>query len=185
MAQFHPDWLEHQRKRWLRHDRQRYVRPDGGDLGVHLYAPPGDANLDREAVAARDRALQPMMTTDEAATCRRELLEAKALAAELQWQLTLRRFARKYRPDQARDERGRWVDEGSRRPSTTVSGEQPLPSTLAGTIIRICTAGSRSLSIDQWGNKSHRVLYECAGGRSFIRSGAGHRFPGFVLDPFQ
>jgi hypothetical protein len=41
-----------------------------------------------------------------------KLLELKALAAELQWQLALQRFGRKYRPDQARDERGRWVDEG-------------------------------------------------------------------------
>jgi hypothetical protein len=48
---------------------------------------------------------------------RSELLEAKALVAELKWQLALRRFARKYRPDQPRvpagnPDGGQWTSEG-------------------------------------------------------------------------
>ena len=46
---------------------------------------------------------------------RRKLLEAKAIVAELKFQLALRRSVRKYRPDQARDDHGRWTDEGRGR----------------------------------------------------------------------
>lgn len=44
-----------------------------------------------------------------------ELLKLKALVAELKFCLVLRRFSRKYRPDQPRDDRGRWVYDGGRR----------------------------------------------------------------------
>jgi hypothetical protein len=56
---------------------------------------------------------------------------------------------------------------------------------VAGTVIRICIAGSRSLTTDQWGNKSYWVEYQCAGGQTYIRRGLGHLFPGIIIDPFR
>ncbi len=57
----------------------------------------------------------PDATSDELKGYRTELLAMKGLLAELRWQLALRRFSRKYRPDQLRDDRGRFADEGGLR----------------------------------------------------------------------
>jgi hypothetical protein len=184
MAQFHPAWLAHERERWRRHDWHRYVRPDA-DVNPNRYVRPQYAQLAQPADPRQQAAGQDEMTPEELAAYCSELLDIKALVAELQWPLALRRFARKYRPDQARDDRGRWVDEGGGQPTAIETVDQSLQSRLAGVIVRICTAGSRSLSTDQWGNKSHWVIYDCIGERSFRQSGPGHRFPGFVLDPFR
>jgi len=54
-------------------------------------------------------------TFDELGEYRSELLALKGLVVELRWQLALRRFSRKYRPDQLRDDRGRFADEGGLR----------------------------------------------------------------------
>jgi hypothetical protein len=112
MAQFHPAWLEHQRKRWRRHDWHRYVRPDSEGAGVGRTSRPQPADVEQDSIARKDSAVETEAASEELEAERSKLLELKALAAELQWQLALRRFGRKYRPDQARDERGRWVDEG-------------------------------------------------------------------------
>jgi hypothetical protein len=52
-------------------------------------------------------------------------------------------------------------------------------------VIRICIVGSRSLATDRWGNKSYTVSYDCVGGRSIVRSGSGHSFRGFIIDPLN
>src|SRR5687767_12927762 len=112
MAQFHPAWLEHQRKRWRRHDWQRYVRPDRLAYQRLQYA-----HLEQEPDARKQGVIQEGMTMEELEAYRSELLELKALAAELKWQLALRRFARKYSPDRPRvpagnPDGGQWTSEG-------------------------------------------------------------------------
>ena len=117
------------------------------------------------------------------------LLRLRWLAAATRFEIALRRHDRAlkqaykagFNPDQPRvpagnPDGGQWTDEGADSESQTQ---------LAGTVIRICIAGSRSLMTDSWGNKSYWVEYLCAGGRSFTRSGQGHNFRGFFVDPFQ
>src|SRR5665213_2628318 len=84
----------HQRKRFMRPDASRYMRPQA-------YRAPWQAAAE---VSESDASI---------AAERRELLAAKALAADLKFYLALRRLVRKYRPDQPRDELGQWVDDSS------------------------------------------------------------------------
>lgn len=89
---------------------------------------------------------------------------------------------RKYSPDQPRvpagnPDGGQWTGDSP--------NFQGSPIRVAATVIRICIASGRSLSTDQFGNKSYSVTYQCAGGLSFTRFGLGHDFPGIVIDPFQ
>ncbi len=80
---------------------------------------------------------------------RTELLALKALVTQLRWQLAVRRFERKYREDQRRDELGRFADEGgvtdfsaARRPSKVLVARCTAQYAL-DTIV--CTrAGSRA-----------------------------------------
>ena len=103
------------------------------------------------------------------------------LAKDLRIELMLRRLRIKYSPNQPRVPAGtagggQW---------TSSEGGSTSPTRLSGTVIRICVAGSRSLTTDRFGNKSYWVEYECAGGQSFIERGLGHQFRGFVIDPFN
>lgn len=102
MAQFHPAWLEHQRKRFTRPDGARYLRPQYAHL---------------EANQADGRKANPVSTaaSQDQEISKREFVELRALQTELKWQLALGRFSRKYRPDQPRNDHGRWVYDGGRR----------------------------------------------------------------------
>lgn len=51
-------------------------------------------------------------------------------------------------------------------------------------VVRICIASGRSLSLVS-GARMYTVTYDCAGGRSIVRSGLGWSFPGFIIDPLQ
>jgi hypothetical protein len=55
-----------------------------------------------------------------------ELLALNALVAELRFHLALRRFSRKYREDQPRDDHGRWVDEGGQECQSRATPDQGL-----------------------------------------------------------
>jgi hypothetical protein len=62
---------------------------------------------------------------------------------------------------------------------TSTDGEQ-----VAGDVIRVCTAaGIGRSTVD--GVKTHFVVYECAGGRTFRVDGFGHNYRGIVRDPFR
>jgi hypothetical protein len=101
-------WLEHQRKRFIRPDSARWMRPKSYMAKPAAFA--ADASTD--AAAAK--------------TERAELLAVKALAAELRFYVALRRFTRKYREDQPRDDHGRWVYDGGRRSRVRLAaGEKP------------------------------------------------------------
>jgi len=82
----------------------------------------------------------------------------------------------KYNPDQPRVPAGN-PDGGQRVSADTIQ--------VAGTVIRICLAGSRSLITDSWGNKSYWIEYNCLRGRTFTLRGSGHDIRAIVLDPFQ
>jgi len=58
-------------------------------------------------------------------------------------------------------------------------GEQDKPRRIriAGTVISICTAGARVL----YGDGTHKVVYDCPNGTTITRTGAGHHFPGIIL----
>jgi hypothetical protein len=89
-------------------------------------------------------------------------------------------YDQKYRPDQLRDDYGRWADEGGSGSRTSSrDGIQ-----VAGSVVYVCIAGSSSRFTV--GNiRSYSVTYECTGGRTFVRQGAGHKFPSIVIDPFR
>jgi hypothetical protein len=90
-------------------------------------------------------------------------------------------YERKYSPDQPRDDHGRWTDGTAQQPLGGISSDQMH---VAGTVIHVCIAGSSS-RFTIAGIKSYSVTYNCAGGRSFLRSGSGHNLPIIVIDPFR
>ena len=90
------------------------------------------------------------------------------------WQ---RRLAAKYDPDQPRvpagnSDGGRWTS------------EEDTSERLAY-VIPVCIISGVSRGADSYGNKFWRATYDCADGRSFVRSGPGHSPPGLVRDPFR
>jgi hypothetical protein len=80
--------------------------------GANRYVRPQYAHVEQASVARETGVIEVDATSEELEAYWSKLLELKALAIELQWQFALWRFSRKYRPDQARDERGRWIEEG-------------------------------------------------------------------------
>jgi hypothetical protein len=195
MAYVHPAWVERQRKRFMRENAHLYIRHD-----AYRFMPPGaPLYVGRDVVRyawpeaesqepRRQSAPAPIASNDAAfAVSESELASLRWHAATMRVQLALIKLAHVLRkavfnPDQPRvlagnQDGGQWTSEDE----DDSSPELPL----AGLVIRICIAGSRSLTTDQFGNKSYWVEYQCAGGRSFIERGLGHRFRGIVLDPFQ
>lgn len=101
MSYVHPAWAEHQRQRWLRPDWQRFAKPE--PIGRKRYAERLVEQMRVEggdAVAAEQDAVMA------------DLHRLRWLIKDLKVDLTIQGLQRKYRPDQARDDRGRWVDEG-------------------------------------------------------------------------
>jgi len=120
MSYVHPAWLEHQRKRFTRADAYRLAPPGSPEA-----KPPGW--LDPSATRVRLKEAQEEEARARAAA-EQEALEREVLAlrhdfAKLKLEYELRRFEEKYRPDQSRDERGRWVEEGG---ATDVSAARKL-----------------------------------------------------------
>jgi hypothetical protein len=88
-------------------------------------------------------------------------------------------YRRKYDPDQPRvpagnSDGGQWTSDGSS------DARQQLAN-----IIRVCIISGVSRTTDMYGNKTWMATYDCAGNRSFVRTGPGHSPPGLVLDPFR
>jgi len=107
MAVFNPEWVAHQQRRFTRPDARRFMRPD---------------------VVPSPRASAPGAPSPRIEAERAELLALKALVADVRFTLALWRLVRKYRPDQPRDEQGRWVDEGGgSRPRAALAGMPRIP----------------------------------------------------------
>ena len=109
MSPFHPLWIEHQRKRFTRPDAYRLAPP-----GTPESKPPGwlDPSATRvrlkEAQEDEARALEAARQEE----LERDFLELRWLVKSLRTDLLVRGVGHKYRPDQPRDELGRWTDAG-------------------------------------------------------------------------
>ena len=168
-------WMRPDAHRFIRHDAWRFMAPGspryvGRDVVKYfeLGAPgdpaaPRDKAHDRAAVRAEIDALLKLKS------------ELAGIRAELKFRRFLRAFKAGFNPDQPRDDLGQWTEGGER------ADEDSQDVQIAGTVIRICIAGSRALTTDSLGNKSHSVEYQCFGGRSFTRSGSGHNFRASLL----
>lgn len=163
-----PDW-----QRWLRHDWQRWLPADAAHR-LPLMPPVREAQPRAPSRADADLAHLLML--------RRGLDRLAAELADVRAELAVRRALRGkagFDPNQPRDDRGRWSDENT--PNASNFSEQ----TRIATVIRICILSGVARITDALGNKTYRATYDCAGGRSFTRSGLGHVVPGLVLDPQQ
>lgn len=108
MSYVNPIWLEGRRRYWQRHDWQRFIRHD-----AHRFlTPAGIAEEKRaaEAQAATRREAEAAAAVEHEAFYA-EHLELRRQLADVKFELAFRRIFHKYRPDQPRDDRGRWVDD--------------------------------------------------------------------------
>ena len=126
-----PEWQAHQRQRFTRPDAQRYWRPDASRwISADAQRLLGRDIETADAAQPPGRAYAEPPEPDAAQQAERaELLALQSLVAELKWQLALRRFARKYREDQPRDDRGRWTEgaaggAATRETATDVSAQR-------------------------------------------------------------
>jgi hypothetical protein len=140
MAQFHPAWVEHQRKRWQRTNAHLYIRHD-----AYRFMPPGSPRYVGKDVVryfwpeqGRDQTPQSnsLFDPDELDAERAELLQLKSELAEINTELKLRRLLRTvkaYNPDQPRvpagsREGGQWAGDGSSIQSGRIRLAGPLPN---------------------------------------------------------
>jgi hypothetical protein len=126
MAYIHPLAVEHHRKRWTRPDAYRFAAPGTPEAKMPGYLHPWAAVARaEEAKAAAEQA--------ERDAFEREVLRLRWELKKLKLELELRRFQRKYSPDQPRvpagnPDGGQWTDgggEGAGRdtPSTDFSSQ--------------------------------------------------------------
>ena len=174
MSTMHPAAVEHLRKRWTRPDAYRFAPPGSPEA-----RPPWE----RVETASADAVL----SAAEQDAFEHELLHLRWLVKSMRLELALRRFQEKYSPDQPRvpagsgRESGRWTDSGGSGAGRD-GGNETARTDLAD-IIRICMAGSSSITTDRWGNQKHWVDYVCADGFTFRNYGLGGRFKAFLPDP--
>lgn len=102
-------WAAHQRNRFMGPDASRFVRPDA----ARFVGPDACGSQPTSTTAGSVMAVAVINAE------RAELHALKQLVAELKLWLAVRRLARKYREDQPRDDRGRWVYDGGRRRQQT------------------------------------------------------------------
>jgi hypothetical protein len=108
MSYANPIWLDAQRQRFVRHDAHRITKPE---------------EVRRKSYS--ERVLEQQHVEEEAAeqdAFREELQHLRWLVKDLKLDLAIRRLRLKYRPDQPRDERGRWVDDARKE------GPDPPPT---------------------------------------------------------
>jgi hypothetical protein len=111
MSYVHPAWLEHQQKRFTRLDGQRWVRPDAHRLMTPQ--PPQAKSYAARVVEQRQVEEERTALDHELKAFYAEHLELRRRLADLKFELAWRRLRRKYSPDQARDEQGRWTNSGN------------------------------------------------------------------------
>jgi hypothetical protein len=161
-------YLEHER--FMRPDAHRFFRPDAERWMTaeerRLLAPldlqcPGSDAIERkldldgiaEAVAIKAE--------------RNELLRLKRVLADLKFDLALLRFARKYRPDQLRDDHGRFANEGGGVGRVTLAaadrpklGPEAIAAILAESAKRAIEAYRKNNSLlDLFGGRVGTVAY--------------------------
>jgi hypothetical protein len=197
-------WLRHDAHLWLRHDFARWLKPGTDPAEVYPHLKRQREAAQDTAFAARIAASQRVLTM-----LRAEVDEMKAAQARRRLEEA------KYSPDQPRVPKrnpggGQWTrvgggsgqspSPGVARPMGNVdigAGSSELsdlfqiaPSNTStdgeqvADVIRVCTvAAAGRATVD--GVKTHFVIYECFGGRTFRVDGPGHNFPGVVVDRFR
>jgi len=100
-----PIWRRRNWQLWIRHDADRFLTP-AGQLEAKRAREAEAARRAREAEAAAQEAFDREMFALRASHER-----VRMELAEVKFALALRRISHKYRPDQPRDDRGRWVDD--------------------------------------------------------------------------
>jgi hypothetical protein len=194
----------HQRERWTRHDAHLWIRHDA----ARFHKPgtnPAEVfpTLQRQREAAEDAAFAAKI-----AASRRLLAALRAEVDEMKAASARRRLEEaKYSPSQPRvppgnSRGGQWtaggtggniakpmgsVDVGDLSESSDLQiapGDASTDGEQVADVIRVCTvAGAGRSTVD--GVKTHFVIYECFGGRTFRVDGTGHNFPGVIVDRFR
>ncbi len=211
MPQHDEPWQRHARERWMRPDAHRWIRADAARFLKPGTDPAGVYPALARKRDAEDAAIAAQLAQERErlVALRDELI---SIQAELERR---RLKQSKYSPSQPRvptgnPRGGQWTDRSGGAAQGTglalpmgdaepgdVSGASdvgdPFQITPDDTradgeqvadVIRVCTVtGAGRSTVD--GVKTHFVIYECAGGRTFRRDGVGHNFRGVVLDPFR
>jgi hypothetical protein len=146
MAQFHPAWIAHQRKRWMRANAHLWIRPD-----AYRFMPPGspryvgkDAvryfwpehpSVQHSPVGERKASVEIATELDIAAE-REELLRLQRELAAIKFELKLRRLLREkaYNPNQPRDDHGRWTNEGGGSVAENQQADRTRVAQIGGTV---------------------------------------------------
>ena len=100
MRPINPTWRRHDAHRFIRHDAHRFLTPAGNEEEKRAAA----GGESRAAQAGRGCGRSRMRSSGGLERC-------AANSPKLKLEFALRRIEHKYRPDQPRDERGRWVDD--------------------------------------------------------------------------
>jgi len=112
MAYIHPLAVEHHRKRWIRPDAYRFAAPGTAEAKMPGYLHPWAEVARQDQVVADEAKARALAEQDE---FEREVLALRHELAKLKLELELRRFRRKYSPDQPRvpagnPDGGQWTD---------------------------------------------------------------------------
>ena len=152
MFQDKPEWIAHQRQRWLRPDAERWLRPD-----AHRWMTP---QAQRWLLPERKRAVaQPPSESDRLGCARRSARatppsarRASLTQSELKFRQFLRSLKAGYRPDQLRDDLGRWTDEGGGgRTQLAASGRPPVgPAAALVLALELALNVIKALSVREW-----------------------------------
>jgi hypothetical protein len=198
-------WLRHDAHLWIRHDAARFLPP--GTDPAEMFP-----TLKRQREAAEDAAFAAQIAASRRflAALRAEVDELKAALKRRRLE-EAKYSPSQPRVPGGNPRGGQWTDRSGGQSTSTnlaqpmgnvdigdVSGSNELgdlfqikpddTSTngeqVAGDVIRVCTAvGIGRSTVD--GVKTHYVVYECAGGRTFRVDGFGHNYRGIVRDPFR
>src|SRR5436190_1252999 len=166
MSYANPIWLEGRRKYWTRPDAHRFAPPGSPEAKMPGWLDPWMTRV-RAKEAAEDAARTRAAAEQE--EFEREVLALRHDFAKLKLEYELRCFERKYSPDQPRDERGRWVEDGG---ATDVSAARKLAPlvkefgkwTARQFISRYCRGSINREMPGQFENVTIADIYEMAKG---------------------
>ena len=134
MAAFGDAGFEYQRKRFMRPDAYRYWRPDAQRwMSPEAWRLLGPGDPPREATPLREQKRSPDLLREPAKAIeaeREKLFRLKRILADLKFDLVLRRFARKYSPDQPRvpvgnPDGGQWTSALAIAGMPRIPGQRP------------------------------------------------------------
>jgi hypothetical protein len=114
-----PEWVEHQRRRFTRHDAHRFIQPDAYRRKSPDQVDDGTPSYLRECRAVPSRESKQVSDAAAAeAASELEDLEYKLALARLRFDWEMLKLSIKaqkagFNPDQPRDDRGRWTDNGA------------------------------------------------------------------------